>query len=99
MISYHVAMTLFIAIYVIFNNFSFELFHVENQKLLDNITAITYESILLLNAFLLAYAAYRIRRTLKSLRNAFLNENFIRVHLVNSVVYAVLYLGLGVAVF
>ena len=91
-------MTLFIAAYLLFDNFGYAWIHA-SPRLLDNIASMTYESILLLNAFLLAYAAYRIRRTLKSLHNAFLNENFIRVHLLNSIIYAVLYLVLGIVVF
>ena len=68
---------------------------IDNYKLAENIDEIMYESILLLNAFILAYSVVRIRQTIKSLHNAFTNESFIRVHLVNSIIYAILWLVFG----
>ena len=65
--------------------------HKTTTRLRDILTT-SYEGILLLNAFILAYAAFRIRKTIKSLRSGFLNEKFIRVHLANSIIYAVMYL-------
>ena len=57
-----------------------------------------YETILMLNAFILAYSAVRIRRTIRSLNNAFPNENLIKVHIVNSFIYAFLFIFLFIMV-
>ena len=97
MIAYNVVMMLLITGHVIYLAISFRYID-GHAKLITNINDFSFETILLLNAFLLAYAVIRIRNTIKALRSSFLNENFIRVHLINSFVYAVLYLFLGIVI-
>ena len=92
--AYNVTMTLVIGFYCVFQQFSFD--WIGNNKLAEDIDEIIFETILLLNAFILAYSAMHIRKTIKSLNNAFPNESFIRVHLANSFVYAILYFVLGI---
>ena len=69
--------------------------HKTTTRLRDILTT-SYEGILLLNAFILAYAAFRIRKIIKSLHSGFLNEKFIRLHLVNSIIYAGIYLIMSI---
>ena len=51
-----------------------------------------YESILLLNAFILAYSAHRIRKVYKEFQSNFTNERLVRVHIINSYVLTVLFI-------
>ena len=92
---YNVIMTLLIAGQSVFNLKCFD--WIDSEKLAENISENLYEAILLLNAIILAYSVVRIRRAIKSLHNAFPNESFMRVHLANSFVYAILYMILGIA--
>ena len=92
---YNVAMAFLIAGYSVFNLKSFD--WINNHKLCTNINEILYETILLLNAVILAFSVVRIRSIIKQVHSAFPNENFIRVHLANSFAYAILYFILGIA--
>ena len=67
----------------------------ENPQLQYNWSEVWYGVILVINVVLLAYAVFRIRLTIKSLSSAFPNESFVRIHLINSFIYTVLYLILG----
>ena len=83
-----------IAGYWIFETNSDNLF--ESQNLGAQIAEFIKSSILLLNAIILAYCVCSIRSTIKQLHNVFPNESFIRVHLINSFVYATLYVVFGI---
>ena len=50
------------------------------------------EAILLINVSVLAYSVVRIRNIVKSMHNAFPNEALVRVHLINSFIYTLLWL-------
>ena len=98
MIVYTVLMTILIAGYWIFELDANKLF--DSEILGSNIAEVVKSSILLLNAIILAYCVWCIRLTIKQLHNVFPNESFIRVHLINSFVYAFLYLifaGISIA--
>ena len=90
MIVYTVLMTTLIAGYWIFELNTSKLFN--SQLLGANIAEAMKTGILLLNAIILAYCVWCIRKSIKQLHNVFPNESFIRVHLINSFVYATLYL-------
>ena len=93
MLIYTVAMTVLIAGYWIFELNSDNWF--SSEILGANLSEFIKATILMLNAGILAHCVWSIRRTIKQLHNVFPNEAFIRVHLANSFIYAILYLVFG----
>ena len=93
-IGYNVVMTLLLAGYSIYQIGSIH--WIRSAQLATNIAEIIFETILLVNAAILAYSVIYIRKAIKSLHNAFPNEKFICVHLINSFVYAILYAILSI---
>ena len=57
---------------------------------------VLYFSLILLNTMILACSAVRIRSLLRSLHNAFPNEKFIGIHVLNSVLYTFLFFVLTI---
>ena len=90
MIVCNVAIVFVIVVY--FTVYYFNIRDHEITALLNNLLNSAYEGINLLIACILAYAALRILKIIKSLHSGFFNEKFIRVHLANSIIYAVMYL-------
>ena len=68
----------------------------DSEILGANLSEFIKASILMLNAGILAHCVWSIRATIKQLHNVFPNEAFIRVHLANSFIYAIMYLVFGV---
>ena len=93
MLIYTLTMTTVIAMYWIFELNSDNWF--ESEILGANLAEFFKASILLVNAGILANCVWSIRGTIKQLHNVFPNEAFIRVHLANTFIYAVLFLIFG----
>ena len=94
MFLFNTCMILLLLLVAIFNFKKFD--WIENETIAENIDNNLLTTILLLNALILAYSVIKIRRMIKRLHNAFPNESFIAVHVINSFIYAVLYLILGI---
>ena len=94
MFLFNTCMILLLLLVAIFNFKKFD--WIENETIAENIDNNLLTTILLLNALILAYSVIKIRRMIKRLHNAFPNECFIAVHVINSFIYAVLYLILGI---
>ena len=94
LIVYNGIMTLLLAGYSIYQLGSIR--WIDSERLATNIAEIIFETILLINAVILVYSVILIRKAIKSLHNAFPNEIFIRVHLINSFIYVILYAILSI---
>ena len=96
MFLFNTGMILLLLFIAIFNYKKFD--WIKNQTIAENVDNNLLTSILLLNALILAYSVIKIRRMIKRLHNAFPNECFIAVHVINSFIYAVLYFILGIMI-
>ena len=78
------------------------LFDYEKSKWIDDpdkellYNKMLYFAILLLNTLILALSVVKIRSLLRSLHNAFPNEKFIAVHVLNSGIYTFLFLVVSI---
>ena len=65
------------------------------QRWHANVKAFTYGlafyfAIMLVNTLILAWSVIAIRKMLKSLKNAFSNDKFIGIHVINSCIYSLI---------
>ena len=59
------------------------------------VASFVFGLIQIINVTILAYSASRIRSAIKQV-NTFPNENLTRIHIVNSIIYSLLYLAYGI---
>ena len=71
---------------------------IDQGNVAENIDNNLLTFLLLLNTLVLAVSVIKIRRRIQCLHNAFPNEKFIAVHVINSIIYTVLYFVLGIMI-
>ena len=60
---------------------------VETTQIFTNVYV---ASVGIIISLVLAYSAFKIRKTIKDVRNAVPNENLVRIHIANTVIYTIL---------
>ena len=71
---------------------------IDQSSIAENIDNNLLTFLLLLNTLVLAVSVIKIRKRIQSLHNAFPNEKFIAIHVINSIIYTVLYFVLGIMI-
>ena len=94
MLLFNTTMTLLLLALVIFDYKKYD--WIKRQNTADNLDENLHTMILLLNTLVLAFSVIKIRRRIKCLHNAFPNEKFIAIHVINSLIYTLLYFILGI---
>ena len=89
MMIYNALMILMIAASSLFDYMKYQWF---NRDEAISYNKLIFFTLILLSTLVLAWSVVVIRHTIRSLTNAFPNEKLIRVHIVNSCIYSLLFL-------